>query len=137
MERRYSQTEKKALALVWARERFHLYVYGLPKFDFVTYHEALKAIYSRKSKPSTRIERWVLRLQPYNYQVFYVPSRIERMLSRLTKIDSSNQSQDNDEYVRLVESHATPTALRIKEIEQFSAQDSELQAIRSCLVEGK
>ena len=67
VERRYSQTEKEALALVWACERFHLYLYGLPQFDLVTDHEALKVIYSRKSKPSARIERWVLRLQPYNY----------------------------------------------------------------------
>ena len=88
VERHYSQTEKKALALVWACERFHLYLYGLPKFDLVTDHEALKVIYSRKSKPSARIERWVLRLQPYNYQVCCVPSRknIADALSRLTKI---------------------------------------------------
>ena len=48
--------------LVWACERFHLYVYGLPKFDLVTDHQALKVIYLEKSKPSARIERWVLRL---------------------------------------------------------------------------
>ena len=57
VERRYSDTEKEALALVWACERFHLYVYGLPEFDLVTDHEALKVIYSTKSKPSARIER--------------------------------------------------------------------------------
>ena len=53
--RSLSQVER--LALVWARERFHLYLYGLPQFDLVTDHEALKFIYSRKSKPSARIER--------------------------------------------------------------------------------
>ena len=73
VERRYSQREKGALALVWACERFHLYVYGLSRFEPVTDHEALKVIYSTRSKPSARIERWVLRLQPYNYQVCYVP----------------------------------------------------------------
>ena len=34
-ERRYSQTEKEALALVWASERFNLYLCGLPEFDLV------------------------------------------------------------------------------------------------------
>ena len=139
VERRYSQTEKEALALVWACERFHLYLYGLPQFDLVTDHEALKVIYSRKSKPSARIERWVLRLQPYNYDVSYVPSRknIADALSRLTKIPASDQSLQDDGYVRLVALHAVPTALRIKEIERVSAQDSELQAVRNCLIEEK
>ena len=137
VERRYSQTEREALALVWACERFHLYVYGLPKFDRVTDHEALKVIYSTKSKPSARIELWVLRLQPYNYHVCYVSSRenIADALSRLTKIVASDQSQDDDECVRMVALHSAPAALKIKEIERVSAEDPELHAVRRCLFE--
>ena len=37
----------------------------------------------------------------------------------------------------MVATHVTPAALRIKEIERTSAQDSELQADRKCLIEGK
>ena len=74
VERRYSQTEKEALALMWACERFNLYLLGLPTFDLVTDHEALKGIYLRGSNQSARIERWVLRLQPYNYKVCCVKS---------------------------------------------------------------
>ena len=87
-ERRYSQTEKEALALVWSCERFNLYLCGLPEFDLVTDHQALKTIYGPNSKPSARIERWVLRLQPFNYKVRYVTPRenIAEALSRLTKI---------------------------------------------------
>ena len=112
-------------------------MYGLPKFDLVTDHQALKVIYSRKSKPLARIERWVLRLQPYNYRVCCVSSRknIADALLRLTKIVASNQSQDDDEYVRMVALHAAPVALKIKEIERVSANDPELQAVRRCLVE--
>ena len=60
VERRYAQTEKEALALVWACEMFHLYLYGI-QFKAVTSRKPLEIIYSSKSKPSTRIERWVLK----------------------------------------------------------------------------
>ena len=56
IERKYSQTEKEALALVWSCERFHLYLYGAD-FDLLTDHKALEFIFSPRSKPSARIER--------------------------------------------------------------------------------
>ena len=62
-ERRYSQTEKEALGLVWSCERLHAYVYGM-KFDLETDHKPLETIYGPRSKPCARIERWVLRMQP-------------------------------------------------------------------------
>ena len=60
--------------------------------------------YSSKSIHSARIECWVLRLQPHNHQVCYVPSRknIADALSRWTKIPASDQSVRDDGYVRIV-----------------------------------
>ena len=77
--------------------------------------------------------------QPFNYQVCYVSSRknIADALSRLTKIVASNQSQDDDEYVRMVALHAAPATLKMKETERVSAEDPELQAVRRCLVEDR
>ena len=73
---------------MYACERFNLYLLGLPTFALVTDHEALKVIYSRGSKPAARIERRVLRLQPYNYKVCCVKSQdnIADALSGLMKI---------------------------------------------------
>ncbi|CAB3995185.1 Hypothetical predicted protein [Paramuricea clavata] len=68
VERRYSQTEKEALAVVWGCEKFHLYLYGT-EFTIYTDHKPLEIIYNPKRKPTGRIERWALRLQPYHFKI--------------------------------------------------------------------
>ena len=83
-EKRYSQTEKEALGVVWSCERFHIYLYGID-FIIASDHKHLEVIYSTRSKPSARIERWVLRLQSYNFKVIHESgkSNIADPLSRL------------------------------------------------------
>ena len=71
-ERRYSQTEKEAVANVWAYERFHAYLYGA-EFELMTDHKPLESIFSLRSKTCARIERWLLRMQPYRFTVNYIP----------------------------------------------------------------
>ncbi|XP_038059532.1 uncharacterized protein K02A2.6-like [Patiria miniata] len=124
-ERRYSQTEKEALSLVWACERFHAYIYGRD-FELLTDHKPLEAIYGPRSKPCARIERWVLRLQLYNYKVVYVPGReniadaLSRLLSGKCKPEHAHGA---DEYVRFVAVSTTPRATTTKQVENASAED--------------
>ena len=72
VEARYSQAEKEALAAVCGCERFHLCLVGT-QFDLITDHKPLEIIYSPKSKPPLRIERWLLRLQQYKFNIKYRP----------------------------------------------------------------
>ncbi|XP_062609444.1 uncharacterized protein K02A2.6-like [Saccostrea cucullata] len=135
-ERRYSQTEKEALALVWACERFHVYLYGT-EFELLTDHKPLECIYSPKSKVCARIERWVLRMQPYTFKVRYIPGprNIADTLLRLVKNDPAQKSLDlEDAYVRFVAKEATLMAMTTREIERASENDPEMCAIRECLV---
>lgn len=138
-ERRYCQTEKEALALVWAVERHHYYLYGRT-FDLVTDHRALEVIFSPKSRPCARIERWVLRLQSYKYNVIYKPGRtnIADPFSRLcdelkstTEVDKGTENQVNQIAV-----HAIPTAMGMSTIIEASQQDDEIQAMKIAKYEG-
>lgn len=136
MRKKYSQTEKEALSLVWACEKFHAYIYGMT-FDLLTDHKALEVIYSRRSKPCARIERWTLRLQPYDFRVVHIPGKqnIADPLSRLVKSQQSHR-HGVDEYVRFVAVNATPNAMKTREIEEVSAEDEELETIRKALQTG-
>ena len=135
-EKRYSQTEKEALALVWACEKFHPYIYGVP-FELVTDHKPLEVIYGPKSKPCARIERWILRMQPYKFTVRYQPGpkNIADPLSRLvnSKETGNKHSSQADEYVRFVAISATPSAMTTREVEEASADDEELSEVRKCI----
>ena len=86
VERRYSQTEREALAIVWSCERFHAYLYGAA-FELLRDHKPLECIFSPKSKSCATIERWLLRMQPYTFTVKYLagPKNIADPLSRLLR----------------------------------------------------
>lgn len=47
-EKRFSQTDREALPLVWACEHLHPYIYG-KRINLVTDHKALEVIYSPRS----------------------------------------------------------------------------------------
>ena len=135
-EKRYSQTEKEALAIVWACEKFHLYLYGI-EFELITDHKPLTFIYSEKSKPSARIQRWVLRLQPYMFKVVYKPGKenVADSLSRLVKRteETALRKDVGDMFVKFVATQDVPSAITMKEIEKMSADDLELGELRDCI----
>lgn len=135
-ERRYCQTEKEALALVWAVERFRFYVFG-KEFELITDHKPLEAIFSPKSKPCARIERWVLRLQSFRYIVKYTSgkSNIADVLSRLSLETGIEKpfDEDTEHYVAQIVEFATPIAVRLSEINEHSIQDDEIQSVKDGL----
>ena len=135
VERRYSQTEREALALVWACERLNIYVFG-KKFELVTDHKPLQFIYSTTSKPSARVERWVLRLQAYDFEVVYTPgkSNIADCLSQLQA--RSTLSSGSLDIVHSIVENQVPASVTPREIEQASSTDSELSAVRRCVLTG-
>lgn len=93
-------------------------------------------IYGLHSKPSARVERCVLRLQPVNFQVVYVPSlkNIANSSSRLLSAKSNAPNIASAEvHVNMVAAEAVPSALSIADADEASKKDEELTTIRHCL----
>lgn len=134
-EQKYAQTEKEALALVYAVERFHFYIFGR-EFELVTDHKALETIFSPKAKPCARIERWVLRLQSYRYKVIYKPGKtnIADPLSRLVVYqDKTISANKSEQYVDWVAAQAEPKAIKLNEISSESLKDQGIQMVKGAL----
>jgi hypothetical protein len=130
-ERRYSQTEKEALALVWAIEHFNTFLFG-KTFDLITDHKPLEFLFSPKSKPCARVERWVLRLQSYHYNIQYKPGKtnIADPLSRLCKYSKQSTHLPDENYVHQIVELARPCAISMHEIIKHSEGDQEISMVR-------
>ena len=82
-ERNYSTTEREALAVVWAVNKFRGYIEGSTT-TISTDHQALKWLMTIKS-PTGRLARWALQLQPYDINIKYVDGRINKVADTLSR----------------------------------------------------
>ncbi|XP_055614912.1 uncharacterized protein K02A2.6-like [Toxorhynchites rutilus septentrionalis] len=137
-EKRYCQTEKEALSLVWSVEKFQVCLIGR-EFSLLTDCKALTFLFAPASRPCARIERWVLRLQSFTYKIIHIPgqSNIADVLSRL----STNAPKPFDEAEELVVQEiiiagASTVALKWEEIESVSREDEIIRQVIEALNSG-
>ena len=78
VERKYSQTEKDALAIKWAKDRLRVYLLGAPRFKIVTAHKPLLPLFNKvKVSMPPRIEKWLMQIHDVDYELIYEPGRDE------------------------------------------------------------
>ena len=143
-EQRYAQIEKELLAIVFAMERFHTYVYGRN----VTIETDHKPLITIVKKPLTsapkRLQRMLLRLQRYNFELEYKPGSqviIADTLSRAYPVGPATATRfaeqlaaietEVESELRLIASEATITKMRTA-----ASTDDEYQLLRKQLLTG-
>ena len=140
VESRYSQTEREALAVVWACEHFDMYLRGAPTFDVITDHKPLVTIWS-KPRPPLRIERWGLRLQPYKAVIKYrrgCDNPADYMSRHPVVPSKTSIAQDvAEQYVHFIAAASTPNALSLTKIAEESSKDHTLMKAIDLLQSGK
>lgn len=95
-EKKYPQTQKESLAMVWGVERFAVYLLNI-NFTIRTDAESNEFIFGGAprigKRAISRAEAWALRLQPYNFKVARVPGNIH-MADSLSRLVTESQSED-------------------------------------------
>jgi hypothetical protein len=83
-ENNYSNTEE-LLAIVWGCKQFRQYLCGR-KFTTVTYHKPLTWVFNVKDS-SSRLLRWRLKLEEYDYDIVYKPGVRNTNADALSRIN--------------------------------------------------
>lgn len=82
-EGNYSTTEKELLAIIFAVKTFRPYLYG-NKFKIVTDHRPLVWLFNVKD-PGSRLIRWRLKLEEYDYEIVYKQGRLNSNADALSR----------------------------------------------------
>ncbi len=83
-EQNYSTIEKEALAMVFATKTFRVYLLG-SRFKILSDHKPLKWLFSVK-EPSSRLVRWRLKLQEFEYDIEHIPGRKNSVADALSRL---------------------------------------------------
>ncbi|XP_062554188.1 uncharacterized protein K02A2.6 isoform X1 [Armigeres subalbatus] len=135
-EKVYPQTQREALAVVWAVEKFYLYLFGL-HFTVFTDHKTLEYIYGGKHRDGrhacSRAESWALRLLPFDFEVKHIPgvSNISDILSRLRPASVSAFDDDSEHFLFAIGDN--PLAISLDEIIEETRRDEMLIAVTNAL----
>ena len=140
VEQRYPQTDREALGVVWACEHFHMYVYGKP-FRLLTDHKALVQIFGNsKLKTTVRLEKYALRLSPYQVKVEYRPGHdnpADYMSRDPLPDDRSETEREVDFYVNYIATQSVPKTIMFEEIKTATIQDPTLQEVYKRICSGR
>ena len=100
-EENYAQIEKETLAIVFAMEKFHMYVYGKDNVTVETDHKPLISIFNKAlNNAPRRLQRMLLRLQQYQFFLKFRPGTeviVADTLSRAYMNKSAPSASENFE----------------------------------------
>ena len=97
-ELNYSTIEKELLAIVWSTKHFRPYLYGR-KFIIETDHKPLQWLFN-VNDPGSRLLRWRLKLEEYEYEVQYKKGSLNinaDALSRIYRVSTGQEKQEKQE----------------------------------------
>ena len=121
-ESRYTVTEIELLALISciAKWRAYLWSYNGKPFLAVVDHAALLWLATAKDTagggPASRLQRWFLQLQEYNFVIKHRPGRIHYDADMLSRLQGNPESWK--EYSKLIATREHVSWLKVQEIQR-------------------
>ena len=142
-EKNYAQIEKEMLAITFACERFHQFIYG-QSIQVETDHKPLEAIFKKSlSDCPIRIQRLMLRLQKYTLDVSYTPGKymhtadaLSRAYLQTTCSGDLSGEEEIKVYIDSIITNLPVSDRKIQEIRQETKRDEQLQQLKKSILDG-
>lgn len=93
-ETQYTITEKEGLAIIYSLKVFDPYLRN-SKFRIITDHQALKYIFNEKENTGSRVARWAMALQQYDYDVVHRAGRANENADALSRRHYDQEGEDS------------------------------------------
>ncbi|KAF6212614.1 hypothetical protein GE061_013140 [Apolygus lucorum] len=139
-EKNYSQIEKELLAICFASDRFHYYIYGRPA-TVQSDHKPLQTLFKRDlARIPARLRRMRLQLMLYQLEVIYIPGKelvLADFLSRnLTSVTEKCQNDESDKYVHSIGSSIIGSQQFLQKFRSSTSLDETLKRIMMFIMQG-
>ncbi|GFN96526.1 retrovirus-related pol polyprotein from transposon 297-like protein [Plakobranchus ocellatus] len=132
-ESRYANIERELLAVVFALERFHTYVYGKHVTIFSD-HKPLENIqYKNLAKAPPRLQRLMLRIQPYNTTIVHKPGKDMIFADYLSR---ENPTSGEEIELDAVIHQVSISDEKYNALKEETAKDTELACLKSQIIVG-
>ena len=142
-ERKYSQLDKEALAIVFGVDKFHQYLYGR-HFTILSDHKPLQYLFA-VDRPipqmvSPRVQRWALTLSAFDYTISFRAGKLQGnadALSRLPLQHSPEEVPTPGDMILLLEAlDLSEAPISAAAINKLTRKDPVLSRVRSVVQHG-
>ena len=142
-ERKYSQLDKEALAIVFGVDKFHQYLYGR-HFTILSDHKPLQYLFA-VDRPipqmvSPRVQRWALTLSAFDYTISFRAGKLQGnadALSRLPLQHSPEEVPTPGDMILLLEAlDLSEAPISAAAINKLTGKDPVLSRVRSVVQHG-
>ena len=138
-EMNYAQIEKETLAILFGCNKFNQHLYGV-KFTIGSDHQPLESIFKRPiSKAPPRIQRFLLRLQKYQFEVEFSPGKnllVSDTLSRAPLEDSTSDDKDADAQIHMLFEGRPVSDKKLELLKKETENDQTLKLLKDFTLNG-
>ncbi|KAL1487798.1 hypothetical protein ABEB36_015553 [Hypothenemus hampei] len=138
---KYSHFEKEILACTWSIQHFHNYLYGS---RFVLHSDnipVIRILQNCKVAPNARVERLLLRVQPYEFNIEYQKGE-QNPSDYLSRHPCNDENESGrldpvEQYVNFCINNSLPKTITLKQVQEETQKDVTMNLLKEALMGNK